>query len=398
MSGSPAGDEARELHLERWVTGGVCIAHAEGRTWFVRFGIPGETVRATVTRRARGVTFADATEVIVASPHRVTPPCEHFGPGLCGGCDLQHVEVDEQRRLKRVILADSLGRIGGLGDDARDVVEVTRAIPDDPTGLRWRTRVSGVRCTEGIGLHRWRSGELVDVHSCPICVEGLIAAASSQGDVGDEVRAAVGGDGRVGVEVNRAESSVVEHVTTPEGTCTWRIPVSAFWQVHRGAAQYLGDSLLALLDSVAGEDWWDLYAGVGLFAAFLDGAGASSVDMVESNEKAIRSARRAFHDRPHIRIHHSGTREWLEGNPRPPSGVVVDPPRRGCEPEVLDSLILLRPERIAYVSCDPASLGRDTARLIAGGFVLSRVVPIDAFPMTHHVEAIALFHRDDRIS
>ena len=397
MRDEPSGPETRILHLERWVTGGLCIAHADDSTWFVRFGLPGEDVVAAVTRRARGVIFADVIEVLASSDSRVQPPCPHFGPGQCGGCDLQHVAPARHALTKRDFLLDSLSRIARLDVDALRCVETTREIPTADHGLRWRTRLTGTRTHDGIGLHRWRSDELVSVADCLITESHLVDWVLEHLPPGETFRAARGTDGEVGVESGGTSGLVRESVATPRGTHVWRLPVSGFWQVHRGAPQFLGDLVLEIAGSVAGERWWDLYAGAGLFAAFLAGAGAS-VDLVEADPGSIRAARRAFHDQPAVVIHQDSVDSWIAGRTDRPDGVLVDPPRRGCDPEVVHRMLEVRPPRIVYVSCDTASFARDTAILSGGGYRLQRAVPVDAFPMTHHLETVALFVADDQIS
>lgn len=387
-----------ELHLERWVPGGLCLAHSGGCTWFVSYGLPGERVNARVKRRARGVIFADVVEVLEPSPERVTAPCPHFGPGLCGGCDVQHVSLEEQHRMKREIIRDCLERLGP--STVADRVDATQVLPGSARGLAWRTRLSGERTARGIGLHRARSHEVESVGDCLIAAPGLVDTVLSAVADGASFRAALGDDSAVAVDSGQNSGSTFVHetVTTSLRAWRWRLPVRAFWQVHVGAAQYLGDLVSELLGDTLHEKWWDLYAGAGMFTAFLLDGGASTVDMVESDGDAIRAARRTFHDAPAVTIHHSPVAPWLEGRAEAPDGVLLDPPRRGCDPGIIAGIVQRRPSRVVYVSCDPATFARDSAHLADAGYRLSRVVPLDAFPMTHHVETVALFVASDQIS
>ena len=252
MRDEPSGPDTRSLHLDRWVTGGLCIAHADDRTWFVRFGLPGEDVVAVVTHRARGVIFADVIEVLTPSHFRVQAPCPHFGPGQCGGCDLQHVAPTHHAVIKREFLLDSLSRIARLDVDAMRCVEETREIPTPDHGLRWRTRLTGMRTDDGIGLHRWRSDELVSVADCLIAESPLVHGVLARLPPGEAFRAARGTEGEVGIESGDTSEQVRESVATPQGNRGWRLPVSGFWQVHRGAPQFLGDLVLEIGGSVAG--------------------------------------------------------------------------------------------------------------------------------------------------
>ena len=390
-------DPESELILGRWVTGGVCLAHADGQTWLVRFGIPGERVRVAVTRRARGVVYADVIEVLAASPERTDPPCRYFGPGLCGGCDLQHVALDEQRRAKRAVVLDCLVRLGGVDrEDAEARTSETSWIPTVESGLRWRTRMSAVRVTDGIGMRRARSHALIDVTDCVITDEKVCTTVTRALEPGVEFRAALGSDGAVGVDYAGHASRVTESVRTARGTLAWSLPVGVFWQVHRGFPQFLGDTVIGLAETTSEDEWWDLFAGAGLLTAFLDGAGVSRVHSVESDPRASKAARRTFHDRPGVILHTAEVEAWLGTQSRPPDGVVVDPPRRGCGPRVIGTLVSLRVPKIVYVACDPAAFARDIRELRAGGYRLIRVIPIDAFPMTQHVETVALLVHGDR--
>ncbi len=392
-------DGVTELVLERWATGGTCIAHADNQTWFVKYGAPGERVRVVVTRRAHGVVHADVIDVVSASPARVAPPCTNFGHGRCGGCDLQHVSLPEQGHAKRSIVVDCLIRIGGMDrDHVESAVGTTEQVPGSLDGLRWRTRMTARRTSIGIGLHRARSHELVDVSDCPITSTAVVGAVHEVVAPGLEFRAAEGTDGRVGIDTAAGSARVTQTVQTPRGVCTWSLPASAFWQVHRGFPQFLGDIVLRIAQPGPGDTWWDLYAGAGLIAAFLDGAGVARVEAVESDERAVKAARRALHDRGGVALHHRAVSAWLDSQRTPPAGVILDPPRRGCGPEVVDKLVAFQVPQIVYVACDPAAFARDATRFVRAGYRLVHAVPIDAFPMTHHVETVALLVHGDRLS
>jgi tRNA/tmRNA/rRNA uracil-C5-methylase (TrmA/RlmC/RlmD family) len=247
-------------------------------------------------------------------------------------------------------------------------------------------------------MHRARSHEIVHVADCPIADEGVIATVLQDVRPDEEFRAAIGSDGFVAVERQGDSAHVRETVTTPQGAHTWSVPVGAFWQVHRGLPRYLGDTVMGVAGPVIGESWWDLYAGVGLLTAFLADAGASRVDSVESDPRACTAARRTFHNRSNVVLHHAEVGTWLAEQPQPPHGMVLDPPRSGCGPAVTKQLVALGVPRIIYVACDPAGLARDVRILRSGGYEVQRVLPIDAFPMTHHVETVALLVQRDRLS
>lgn len=368
--GLVVGDE-RIVEIGPIAHGGHCIAHADGRTLFVRYALPGERVRARVTEVSRKIVRAEAVEVLQASPDRVAAPCPVFGPGGCGGCDFQHAGVAAQRELKSQVLADSVRRIGRLDQTEVDALDLSvRELPGAPDGLGWRTRVRWSTAPDGtVGLLRHRSHDVIPVQRCLIAAPGVDAPP---------------GDG-----VPQDRPARVEHIVRGR---RWKVAGDAFWQVHPGAPEALVDAVMRLGGPGVGEAWWDLYSGAGLFAAFLGEAVGpdGEVDAVESDQDAHRDARRALHDLRQVRLHAADVATWLRTAPGRPDGVVLDPPRAGAGAAVVAEIAERAVERIVYVACDPAALARDVALLRARGYRLAAIEGYDAFPMTHHVEAVAL--------
>ncbi len=351
--------------------GGHCVAHTQGRTVFVRYALPGERVRAVITEVSRKIVRAEAVEVLTASADRVSAPCPVFGPGGCGGCDLQHAALPAQRALKTQVLADCLRRIGRLDAGEVDALGLdVRELPGAPDGLGWRTRVRWSVAADGTtGLKRHRSHQVIPVERCLIAAPD-VAVPPPPGQKPAPV-------GRVDHDVHGRH---------------WRTAGDAFWQVHPGAAEAFVDTVLRLGRPTAGESWWDLYSGAGLFAAFIgEAVGAEGeVDAVEADLDAGREARRALHDLPQVRLHSSDVGTWLRTAPGRPDGVVLDPPRAGAGAAVVGEIADRAIDRIVYVACDPAALARDVALLRERGYRLAAVDGFDAFPMTHHLEAVAL--------
>lgn len=350
-----------------WAHGGHAVLRPdEGPVVFVRHALPGERVVVEVTEGAEGDRFwrGDAVEVLDASPDRVEPPCPVAGPGLCGGCDLQHASLPAQRSLKTGVVREQLARLAGLTSGPAAEVEV-EAVPGDVDGLRWRTRQRYVDLGGGrTGMRKHRSHEVVEVEDCLIDGRGRVSSADLHTVRG--VRFEVPGDG--------------------------------FWQVHLGAAPTLVDTVLDLADPQPGETVLDLYAGVGLFARFLAEAvgDRGRVGLVEGSKPAVAAARRNLADTPaHVEAVAGDVRRVL-GRPRGAllSGradlVVLDPPREGARKAVCDSVARRRPSRVVYVACDPAALARDVAYLREHGYELAALRAFDLFPMTHHVECVAL--------
>jgi tRNA/tmRNA/rRNA uracil-C5-methylase (TrmA/RlmC/RlmD family) len=287
--GSLAGSDV-EVDVGPVAHGGHCVARHEGQVVFVRHAIPGERVRARVTEQTAKYLRADAVEILQPSPHRVEPPCPYAGPGRCGGCDFQHVAIDEQRRLKAQVVTDTLRRIGKIEYD----VSMEHVPGDD--GLGWRSRMRYVVVDGRPGMYAHRSHDLVPVDRC------LIAHPDSPPVLGkawpgtDAVQTVVSSTGETAVlpgDAGRVHEQVRDR--------RFRVDADGFWQVHPAAAETLVDAVLAGLEPRAGETALDLYSGVGLFAAFLAEAGCT-VLAVEADEAAVRNARRNLHDLPAVKL------------------------------------------------------------------------------------------------
>lgn len=401
--------EVLELALGPVAAGGSCVGRApDGRVVFVRHALPGERVRAVVTATTRSFLRADAVEVLEASEDRVERPCPYAGPGRCGGCDWQHVALPAQRRLKAALVETQLSRLAGL---ARDVV--VEEVPGAANGLRWRTRVQFAVAPSGrAGLRRHRSHELEPVDACLIATEDVEAVGAPEvrwpGACGVEVAAAgaqrvvaVTSDRRSRARVPEVAAGVVvdgRPVRGPHGLRhevlgrSFEVAAGGFWQVHPGAAAVLAEAVLDGLDPQPGERALDLYAGVGLFAALLgERVGPQgSVLAVEADARAGADAARNTDDQPHVRIRTAPVDPAGLARAGTPDLVVLDPPRAGAGLEVTRALAALRPRRLAYVACDPASFARDLRVLLDAGWSLASLRGFDLFPMTEHVELVAV--------
>jgi len=384
-----------ELTVGPVAHGGHCVARPpDGPVVFVRHALPGERVRVAVTERRGGFWRADAVEILEPSPDRVEPPCPYARPGRCGGCDFQHARPAAQRELKARVVADQLGRLGGRHDVAVEVAE----LPGGPLG--WRTRVQYAVDAEGrVGFHPHRSHDVIPVDHCPIAhpairaqpvtdrrwpgVGAVEVVASGGGDVTVLTRRSRTGPARVAA----GPAEVHERAAGRE----WRLPATAFWQVHPAAADALAATVVELLRPRPGERAWDLYAGAGLFAAAL-APRVDRVTAVESDRRGVVAASRCLADLGNVRVLGADVRQAL-ADPRWRSIdlVVLDPPRSGAGRAVVEAVARRRPRAVAYVACDPAAFARDVATFGRLGYPLTALRAFDAFPMTHHVECIGLF-------
>ncbi|MGH3837750.1 MAG: class I SAM-dependent RNA methyltransferase [Pseudonocardiaceae bacterium] len=376
--------------------GGFCVARHEGRVVFVRHALPGERVRAVVTED-RGGSYCRADAVVVLEPvaGRVPPPCPVSGPGGCGGCDFQHADLPVQRQLKAQVVAEQLRRIAGL-----DVAVTVQELPGGALGWRTRTRLA-VDETGRAGFRVHRSHTVLPVPACPLAVPGsLDPVLSRRWRPGGELEVVADDSGQLQVAQLRPGRPPKQHrgtgrVTRHAAGRRWELSTHGFWQVHPAAADALaalvGDGAAAPLGGTA----WDLYGGVGLFASVLAGQVGStgSVTVVEASRRAAADGAVALADLPQVRFVTGRVERTLDHLPGCPDVVVLDPPRRGAGREVAAAVADRGPARIVHLACDPAALARDIAAYLQCGYRLLAVHALDAFPMTHHVECVAVLAR-----
>jgi tRNA/tmRNA/rRNA uracil-C5-methylase (TrmA/RlmC/RlmD family) len=389
-----------ELTVGAVAHGGHCVArHDSGQVVFVRHALPGERVRAVVTEARTGYLRADAVEVLSPAADRVTPPCPWAGPDRCGGCDFQHVRLAAQRELKAAVVREQLLGVGGLPPGEVEALSVrVQPLAWSDDGLGWRTRVSYTVDSAGrAGLLKHRTHEVVPVDRCRIAhplVQAAPVLGSEWSDV-DSVHVVASAAGEVTLlgphgRVFAGPRQVHERAAGR----TWSVPADSFWQVHPAAADTLAACVVELLGPRPAERAWDLYGGVGLFAAalapHLDATGRITV--VEADARAAGAAERNLRDLTTVTVVRRDVERAL-ANPRWRSVdlVVLDPPRSGAGRGVISAIAERSPRAVVYVACDPGALARDVRTFRGLGWRLATLRSFDLFPMTHHVESVALF-------
>jgi len=375
--------ERFEVELGPVAHGGHVVARHEGRVIFVRHGIPGELVRVEVTGVAKNFARGDVIEVLVPSEHRVEAPCRFAKE--CGGCDFQHISITEQRNMKKAVIVEQFARL------AKREVEIEVIDLGQHTG--WRTRMRYAVDDAGyVGLRGSKSHDVVRLDKCVIAHESIQPprgnfsltseielAVSSEGEVRGYR------DGRLDDALSNGSSAIDEMVHGKR----FNINAQGFWQVHPRAASMFVNTVLEFAQMKPGDHVLDLYGGAGLFASFaLDEVGAGGrVELVDSTAASVRDAARNF---PTLKAHVGEVLRVLRSLKRA-DVILLDPPRTGAGRPVLEQISRLKPRRVVYVACDPASLARDVATFAELGYQLSEIRAFDAFPMTHHVEQIAAF-------
>ena len=388
-----------------------------GRVVFVRHTLPGERVSARLTDCADDATFwrADAVEILEPSPDRVPSAWPEAGPGGVGGGELAHVALPAQRAWKAAVVAEQLQRLAKI---EREIVVEAAPGDDARGGLGWRTRIDLMVDDAGrAGMRGIRSHDVHALTSMPLASEAIagLGLFTRKWRPGTHLEAVAPAGGQtpmvlvdgipfVGKSTDtrpNARTSVRESLTLGTRDYAYRVTADGFWQVHREAPAVLTAAVLAGLGDVDGATVLDLYAGAGLFTLPLaDAVGPTGeVVSVEGDARAVHDARRNSHDRSNIELHHGDVARVLAGTLDADSDiihadfVVLDPPRSGAGRKIVASIAELRPERVVYAACDPAALARDVSYLAEAGYGLTGLRAFDLFPMTHHVECVAVFER-----
>ncbi|WP_374116414.1 class I SAM-dependent RNA methyltransferase [Hoyosella sp. YIM 151337] len=411
--------------------GGVCVARHEGRVVFVRYGIPGERVRALVTEDNGGAfCFAEAIDIIDPAPGRSDSLCPVSGPGGAGCCDFAHMESSLQRKIKSGVVAGQLRRIAHI--DAEIAVEPLEPDPDVPLAAGWRTRVRlGVDSAGAAGVRRLRSNDLVKDPNCAQPVPGLLAGVADRTwTPGAELYIATDGCGdrhitevepvkesgargrtrsgdpaqrRRAAAARRAKQAHQRGMRVVEGSDRavefvrgrrFSVAAASFWQAHIHAPERYSAVVGELAALRPGQHAWDLYSGAGVFAAVLgDQVGpGGTVAAVEAAPAAVRDGAAALADIPQVTFHQGPTERVLDRVvTTSPDVVVLDPPRTGAGRGVIAKVAAASPQRIIHIGCDPAAFARDCALYAGAGYSLSVLRAFDAFPLTHHVECIGMF-------
>ena len=435
-----------EVRIERYADQGRCVAHIDGRVVFVRFALPGELVRIELDEphdRDDRFWTAEVTEVLEPSPDRVEPAWPLAGPlamdGGVGGADLVHVSLEGQLKWKATTIGEQMRRLGHV-----DVGEVTvermpgdEAEPNGLGGLHWRTRIELIADEEGYASMRRRGSHTrVRLDGMPLATNRLLDVADREhvwdggftpgaqiriaapeprlgdGDSGagrtgaDDANAADDGNFAVlvGGEIVSGVADLTERMSVEGHEFAYSVASSGFWQIHRMAPMRLPAYVMSLVHEVLGSResavLWDLYSGSGLFSLPMAALAAPRTRMltVEGAPEAVHHARRNLREAglDNVDARCGDVAATLRNVPHDlsrPDMVVLDPPRAGARAKVCRQIAESGAPAVAYIACDPTSLARDTATFASLGYEVAFIRAFDIYPMTHHVETIALFSR-----
>lgn len=386
------GDEF-EVRIERIVPRGLGLGYSGGLTVFVPLAAVGDKLNVRIYEIKGSSAFAEIIEVLEPSSDRIDPICEYFGE--CGGCDLMQLGYAAQLAAKRAIILDCFRRIAKLDHD----IDIAMIGSPAELGYRLRAQWHAEPAAGKIGYYRRNSRSLVDVEKCAVLLPELQAELEKQRrtlepsmDGNIQIDAAVGSDGSVSTYAN-AKDRTTKEVYFEYGGERLSFSARTFFQGNRWLIDRLVKEALA---DASGDLAFDLYSGVGLFTLPL-ARRFSRVMAVEDNpvavEFAAKNARRA--GLQNIELRRESVRQFLGSGEMPsPEFVLLDPPRFGTERDTIMNLIGLAPRRVSFVACEPSILARDLKRFVENGYSIIRVVALDLFPQTHHVETIAHLERN----
>jgi 23S rRNA (uracil1939-C5)-methyltransferase len=430
-----------DLTLTTMSNGADAIGRHEGKAIFVPFTIPGETARVEIVEDKPTFARAKLIEVVSPSPDRVAPVCKHFG--VCGGCHWQHINYEAQLKWKKQVVIDQLKRIGGIASP--NVLDTISS----PSPLHYRNHVQFSQTAEGklgfianviprsaqrdeeslgssqrflapLGMTDSRDS-VVPITECHIAHPDIMSLFNQLDIEKLDVD-------RIGVRVTHDDAMIVfesesgappdveidldasvatadkdgnvftmigsDHLVETINGRDFKVSASSFFQVNTAQAGRLVEVAMKGLGVQDGDTVLDLYCGVGLFTAFI-AEKASRVIGVESFPPAVRDAEVNLDEFDNVELYESPVEMAMNHLEKESvQCVILDPPRAGCDKRVLEALIKIAPQRIVYVSCDPATLARDAKRLINGGYKLESATPLDMFPQTHHIETVAVFENN----
>jgi 23S rRNA (uracil1939-C5)-methyltransferase len=385
----------------------------DGRAVFVPFGLTGEKVRVRLTEEKRGFARAELVEVLEPSPHRIAPRCIHFG--LCGGCHFQNLPYEEQRKAKREILRDQLTRIGRIENPpVKEMVasssqwnyrnHVQFHLTEEgklgymTAGIPRVFAISECHLPEGSINSFWPQLEFepgMDLERVSLrsgADEELMLVLESDSPETPELEIEAGISATHVFEDNTVVIAGNDHVVIPMLGRDFKVSAASFFQVNTTMAGKMVEHILANLPINSSFTLLDVYCGVGLFSAFL-APRYERVIGIETSPSACEDFAYNLDEFENVELYEGLAEDVIPYLEVKPDVVLLDPPRAGLEKQVVDGLLKLSPQVIAYVSCDPSTMARDAARLISGGYRLKQVTPFDLFPQTYHIESISIFER-----
>lgn len=383
--------EILTLNIEKVAHGGFCVARHEGVVVFVRHCLPGEIVEAKLTSLAPGKRswFAQTIKVIKPSTNRVESKCDFFKTDGCGGCDWQHTTSKYQRELKLEVLIEQLARFGQVNNAA----EICSIHAVEPSEQNWRTRVRLVASPEGNwGFRKTRSHEIQEINKCLIADQSIneVLATLPKGNVDDQVLIVKSKDETIVYPVETRSSRAPNSIQEVDGH-DFAVAGDGFWQVHPEAAAVLSNQIKKSINGLKIDSFADLYAGVGVLAhSVLQEFPLAKAFVVEADRNAAQNTKENLKKFKNVQVINERVDRWTKSIKNKMDVVILDPPRSGAGQNVMQQICAYTLQKIIYIACDPAALARDVLVANKYGWKLEVVVAFDLFPMTHHLESVAV--------
>jgi 23S rRNA (uracil1939-C5)-methyltransferase len=403
------------LEMEKMVFGGNCIGRLpDGRAAFVPYTLPAERVRVRVVQEKRNHVLCELIEVLTPAPDRIAPRCAHFG--LCGGCHYQHLDYAAQLKAKTAILRDQMERIGGWSDLPLDPIVPSPQVFNYRNHIQFHLNAAGQVGFEAAGSHT-----IVPIRECHLpdaaineiwpllemeFIPGLERVALRAGSP-DDIQLILESSDPEPVEFSVEDLPISAVHLGPGGALVlageeqviitildrpFQVSAGAFFQVNSPQAAAMVQYLLTNLPLPAGATVLDVYCGVGLFSAFI-APHCTRLVGIEASAAACEDFAANLDEFDHVALYAAPAEEVLPYVAFQPDAILVDPPRAGLSPEAMDGLLAQGASWIAYISCDPATLARDSRKLASAGYHLERLTPFDLFPQTYHIESISLWKK-----
>lgn len=405
-----------ELELTAMAHGGRALGRQGKQTIFVPYTIPGEVIEARITQDKGRVAFAEGVRLVEASVDRVFPACPHFGPQRCGRCQWQHIDYPAQLLLKQDILADQLARVGGFEE-----ADVQPVIPS-PVEWGYNYHMTLQATQEGkLGFMDANETGIFTIEECHILhpdlltlydqldldfselrhitlqlgTDGstmLILGVDSEDDVPE-----LAADFPTSVNLLLPDNEPVNLIGDPHaryeiGGHSFRVTAGSALRANIAQIDALAKLVVHMLDLPPKAAVLDLYAGVGVFTAYLADH-ADLITLAESYPPAVTDAEANLADHDHVDIIEGTVEDVLDSADEKYNAAILDPPSKGLDVEVIDLLVENDIPRLVYVSSDPATLARDAKRLVNQGYTLGKVYPIDLSPQTYYIDCVAVFDR-----
>ncbi len=383
------GDQIRLIPTEM-VHKGETIARHNGQVVFISGAIPGEEVLVTITHRKKQYLEARVDEVITPSPHRSEPPCPYYG--RCGGCQFQHIDYRHQLEMKREVVIDQLEHVGRFVDPP-----VSPTLPCD-NQYEYRNHARFTINRDGnLGFMQRGSHRFLQIDKCLLMHPWINETLAS---LQDKCKGMTQMSMRYGI--NTGDWLIQPPLKNPEITVEsgqkyyyeslhghkFRVASPSFFQVNTAQAERLAEIAREEIGLTGDEVFVDAYAGVGTFAALFSPYVKKAI-AIEESAAAVADARENLEGLPNVELVLDRVESYLSKLDVAPDVVLLDPPRSGCHPGTIKSILEYRPRTVVYVSCDPATLARDLRLLCDGGYALKKVQPVDMFPQTYHIECVA---------